>query len=121
MSDFYINPYNFIPYDHDREVSRGNNIVSEKKLTGEIRCSLSVKTPLAIPDAGARFRSKTCNDHFIYPFMTAGGVPVIPGSKIRGMIRNVYETVTNSCFSVINCNTLTRRDSTALRKAGLLR
>ena len=53
--------------------------------------------------------------------MTAGGVPIIPGSEIRGMIRNIYETITNSCFSVINCNTLSQRDGRQLKYAGLLR
>lgn len=133
MSDFYINPYNFIPYDRSTNVLRGDNGVSEELLTGEIRCSLTVKTPLAIPDAGARFPSQfyereikkkdsqsETDHHYIYPFMTAGGVPIIPGSEIRGMIRNIYETITNSCFSIINCNTLSQRNRNPLPYAGLL-
>ena len=136
MNDFYINPYNFIPYQKD--VIRENDDTSSELLTGEIRCSLTVKTPLAIPDAAERYMSqfyeevkkqksrsgnKAANDkdhHYIYPFMTAGGVPVIPGSELRGMVRNVYETITNSCFSIINCNTLSKRDNLPLPEPGLL-
>lgn len=121
MSQFYINPYNFIPYggNVDRK-QRNEETASEPLLTGEIKCSLTVKTPLAIPDAEERFMSKECKDHYIYPFMTAGGVPIIPGSELRGMVRNVFETITNSCFSIINCNTLSKRDGDPLPEAGLL-
>lgn len=121
MSEFFINPYNFIPYGGNVERKpRNEETASEPLLTGEIKCSLTVKTPLAIPDAEERFMSKEKEDHYIYPFMTAGGVPIIPGSEIRGMVRNVYEMITNSCFSIINCNTLSKRDSKALPEAGLL-
>ena len=121
MSQFTINPYNFIPYGGEVErKQRNEETASEPLLTGEIKCSLTVKTPLAIPDAEERFMSKECKDHYIYPFMTAGGVPIIPGSELRGMVRNVYETITNSCFSIINCNILSQRDGQPLKKAGLL-
>lgn len=121
MSQFYINPYNFIPYGGNVERKpRNEETASEPLLTGEIKCSLTVKTPLAIPDAEERVMSKEKEDHYIYPFMTAGGVPIIPGSEIRGMVRNVYEMITNSCFSIINCNILSQRDGQPLKKAGLL-
>lgn len=121
MSEFTINPYNFIPYGGNVErKQRNEGTASEPILTGEIKCSLTVKTPLAIPDAEERFMSKEKEDHYIYPFMTAGGVPIIPGSEIRGMVRNVFETITNSCFSIINCNTLSKRDGDPLPEAGLL-
>lgn len=121
MSEFTINPYNFIPYGGNVErKQRNEEPASESLLTGEIKCSLTVKTPLAIPDAEERFMSKEKEDHYIYPFMTAGGVPIIPGSELRGMVRNVFETITNSCFSIINCNTLSKRDSNPLPEAGLL-
>src|SRR5699024_4974276 len=31
--------------------------------------------------------------------------PVIPGSEVRGMIRSIYEAVTNSCLSVLDGKT----------------
>ncbi len=32
-------------------------------------------------------------------------IPVIPGSEMRGVVRNVYETLTDSCMSVLNTDT----------------
>ena len=29
-------------------------------------------------------------------------VPVIPGSEMRGVVRNVYETLTDSCMGLLN-------------------
>ena len=118
----YINPYNFIPYGG--KVGRTPSAEAPEPLvTGEIRCSLTVKTPLAVPDASEGLPVVLENGkdrHYVYPFMRAGGVPIIPGSELRGMVRSVYETVTNSCFSVINTNTLTKRVKDPLKEAGLL-
>lgn len=30
--------------------------------------------------------------------------PVIPGSEVRGMVRNLYETLTDSCMSGLSEN-----------------
>ena len=118
----YINPYNFIP--HSGKVGRTPSAEAPGQLvTGEIRCSLTVKTPLAVPDASERLPVVLENGkdrHYVYPFMCAGGVPIIPGSELRGMVRSIYETVTNSCFSIINTNTLSKRDKDPLPEAGLL-
>ena len=38
-------------------------------------------------------------------------VPVIPGSSIRGMFRSNYEILTNSCMSVLNDESLSKRTS----------
>ena len=88
----FINPYNFVGVNWERtareEVSKGD-------LTGVLHCELRAKTPLAIPE----FIKKE-NDHSYYGFMRdAEGKIMIPGSSIRGPIRSVYETVTESCFS----------------------
>jgi CRISPR-associated protein (TIGR03986 family) len=51
-------------------------------------------------------------DHYRYPFFTAGmnpedpeAKPVIPGSEIRGAVRSIYETITNSCFGSMKADT----------------
>lgn len=46
--------------------------------------------------------------------------PRIPGSEIRGVIRNVYEQLTNSCMSVIDGDNLPNMRSAKPKKAGLL-
>ena len=48
-------------------------------------------------------------DFFSYTELEAGKtyeneyhIPVIPGSEMRGVVRNVYETLTDSCMGVLN-------------------
>lgn len=118
MGKSYINPYNFVPFGgkvvrkaHDAHKS------GETLHSGEINCTMKIKTPLAVPDS--ENAAGRANEHKSYPFMSVDNEPVVPGSEIRGVVRNIFETVTNSCFSVINSNTLTKRDGTP-GKPGLL-
>jgi len=88
----FINPYNFVRVNWDKtyreEVSKG-------ELSGVLHCRLLTKSPISIPEL-----KKVENNHHYYGFMRdPQGKPFIPGSSIRGIIRNVYETVTDSCFS----------------------
>ena len=46
--------------------------------------------------------------------------PVIPGSEVRGMIRSVYETLTNSCFSVMDEENVISKRTKEYFKPGLL-
>lgn len=46
--------------------------------------------------------------------------PRIPGSEIRGVIRSIYEQLTNSCFSVIDEENYPTRRSPVPKEAGLL-
>lgn len=99
----FINPYSF--------VSLGSDVVrteqKEGTLTGKIKVSLIVKTPLAIPDTE---NVSTDNiGHKTFSFFRVGNDPTIPGSQLRGMLRSAYETLSNSCFSVNNNNILTAR------------
>lgn len=99
----FINPYNFVSLGSEVERTEP----TDGTLTGKIKVSLIVKTPLAIPDA-----EKCTTDsigHKTFPFFRVGDKPVIPGSQLRGMIRNAYETLSNSCFSVNNNNILSAR------------
>ena len=107
-----INPYNFVRLGNGvvrSAVKYGDN-------TGVIRCRLKTETPLAMPDES--YSRKT--DHKETDFFRVGGKPVIPGSELRGMVRSVYETLSDSCFSVINDPVLTARSS-YVRKPGVLR
>ena len=101
--NYYINPYNFIsledkPQREKASKRRGN-------LNGYIKCSLTTKTPVMIPDTQ---NVVVNNNHNIYQFFNyqekrnGYTVPVIPGSEIRGMLRSDYETFTNSCMSTLS-------------------
>lgn len=46
--------------------------------------------------------------------------PVVPGSEMRGLIRNVYETLTDSCMGILNDDYPVKRISVAFNP-GLLR
>jgi CRISPR-associated protein (TIGR03986 family) len=97
----FLNPYNFVrspgkrpsdsvlgdcpPPPHDRYLG----------LTGRITCKIIAKTPLFISDSHALQEE---NKHKSYRFFQYDGKPALPASSLRGMIRSVFETVTNSCY-----------------------
>lgn len=118
----FVHSYNFVRYSAVAKPKRENTAKGD--FSGYIDCSMSVKTPLAIPDSEkAENNFRGTEGHNAYPFYTIGGKPVVSGSEIRGMIRNIYEIITDSCFSVINVNTLSSRHitpNTAVRKTGIL-
>jgi len=110
----FVNPYNFVPLGNS--LQRNTPSSESDLITGDISCTLKIKTPLAIPDTD--FTSGNESDY--YDFMSVNGIKIIPGSEIRGMIRNIYETVTDSCLSVVNSNVITKRGTSAFSEKGLL-
>ena len=92
----FVNPYNFVRIDRTKKHKTVDSTNTEKKLSGVLHCSFETKTPLAIPDIEL---GKIDNvGHASYPFYRINEVPSVPGSSIRGMLRSVYETLTDSCF-----------------------
>ncbi len=107
----FINPYNFIrlidrerpkehllgdamPMPHDRYVG----------LSGKIECTVTNQTPLFISDSHASMTSPGDEGklHPSYRFFEYEGKPALPASSLRGMVRSVFEAVTNSCLSVFD-------------------
>jgi CRISPR/Cas system CSM-associated protein Csm3 (group 7 of RAMP superfamily) len=104
----FVNPYIFMPVSGD--VIR--TVPTPGTLSGKITCTIRVVTPLAIPDHEKKRLHSKSNEHFEYPFFSkSDGTHFIPGSSVRGVVRSMYETVTNSCFSVNNNNILSARHS----------
>lgn len=96
MNETFINPYTFIP------VSKGvkkeySDYFSEPLITGKISCVLKTKTQISVCDFGANER-----EHEF--FSIDGTTPVIPGSSLRGVIRSIYESLTDSCFCSVNAD-----------------
>lgn len=116
----FLNPYNFVRYlpepvippddpdaqllgrcappPHDRYVG----------LTGRITCTLEAATPLFVSDSHD-IRVTTIprlNDtdvqHKSYRFFQYEDRDAIPATSLRGMIRSLFETVTNAPFTVFN-------------------
>jgi CRISPR-associated protein (TIGR03986 family) len=71
--------------------------------SGRITCSLEAKTPLFVSDS-EKVEMDEKTGHKSYRFFRLDKKLAIPASSLRGMLRNVYEAVTNSCFSVFDSN-----------------
>lgn len=114
----FVNPYNFIPFEgniNNKRISRETAYAKKSELlSGWLDVKLTTRTPLIIPD-GAHPRywdiekkeyingedEVKCRKNDIHKeydfFRSPDGIPTIPGSELRGMLRSVYEIVTNSC------------------------
>ena len=95
MADCFVNPYTFVSLREGKTPSTISP--NDKRLSGKITCTLITKTQLAIPDLKNGTTPEGINKH---PFFRVDGKAVIPGSSIRGVIRNVYEALTNSCMHI---------------------
>jgi len=103
----FINPYNFVrvekPKVGDRfSYSKNFEKYHEKTYTGKLHCTLKNISQLFIPDTTTKKEDSGENsikDHWHYEFLKQDGKPIIPATSIKGMVRCVFETITNSCFS----------------------
>lgn len=111
--DKFINPYNFISFPPKKAPA----YTDTDRHTGVIVYSVTTKTPLFIPNSSSESafgESSQVKDHKSYDFfsytdLSRDGIcegrfhiPVIPGSEMRGVVRNVYETLTDSCMGLLN-------------------
>lgn len=128
-SNRFVNPYNFISLPN----KKAKAYLDEDKHYGVIHYSITTKTPLFIPNSSNdnAFGCKEA-DHKSYDFFSYTDLsneknvsgkyqePVVPGSEMRGLIRNVYETLTDSCMGILNDDYPVKRISVAFNP-GLLR
>ena len=124
---------------------------TQETFTGKIHCRLTPKTPIIIPNTstdrafqesdnfakehpGNKKDKHTSYEFFSYEDLSTDEAvranrkrndgpkaPVIPGSQLRGVIRSAYETVTNSCFSAVNGDTIVSRRVGEAKKPGILK
>lgn len=134
MNDKFINPYTFIPLDRNEPQRGAQDNSGKDTLSGFIDISVRIRedSPLFIPNTTKSFEEDVVvygkkgslpkkEEHFrkvFYSYRDLSGEeeltdglrrpeqPVIPGSELRGMVRNVYEQLTNSCYPVIDENNL---------------
>lgn len=111
----FVNPYNFICFPKEK----AHAYADEDRHTGVIHYTITTKTPLFIPNSSSEtaFTESGTPDHKSCDFFSYTEldptkkyedeyhIPVIPGSEMRGVVRNVYETLTDSCMSVLNTDT----------------
>jgi cold shock CspA family protein len=100
------NPYYFIPPGKNQPIRTDSPFshavlsLSKDRFTGFLTCRLKTKTPLLLPDT--EHPETETNGHTKYPFFKLGNTEMIPGSGIRSVVSQVYETLTDSCFRVMN-------------------
>ena len=89
-------PYNFIPVS-DRIVGAAQD--NEKLFSGTINCSLKALSPIFIGgiSKNSQGSSDDIPDHY---FLKVNNDYIIPGASIKGMLRNIVETI--SCSSMSN-------------------
>ncbi len=132
----FINPYHFIPLIEEG-CSRGFNKkdlekdINKYKYTGKIRCSLKTMTPIFIPNSSNNKTFTNIRDSNSYDFFSYENLvdkkdplppeePIIPGCEIRGVIRNSYEALTNSCLSTTDIDKITYYRFPKPKKPGIL-
>ncbi len=113
MANGFVNPYNFIAFPPNK----ARAYKDEDKHTGYISYTITTRTPLFIPNSSSETafaESDNNRDHKSYDFFSYTDLdpqkhyenephePVIPGSEMRGVVRNVYETLTDSCMGLLN-------------------
>lgn len=144
----FINPYTFVPIDQKQPERKRAEHVSdfegeEELLTGYVECSLEVKSHVFVPNTTKKFkyllhdRQKQFHgleEHYFSEFYSYEDLsadsnsipdappkaPRIPGSEIRGVIRNLYEQLTNSCLPIIDDQNVPTKRTSKPRKAGIL-
>ncbi len=111
----HINPYNFVPFGLECVRSP----YQKGDLTGKIHCTLVPKTDFFVPNTSndsCKVEGKNVEKHKIREFFSYGNLkenhkmtsenapqdPVVPGSELRGMVRSMYEAVTDSCLSAFD-------------------
>lgn len=109
----FVNPYNFIKFPREKALA----YKEEDRHSGVIRYTITTKTPLFIPNSSSdcafrqsdNVKGHKSYDFFSYTDLDDGKrydneyhIPVIPGSEMRGVVRNVYETLTDSCMGILN-------------------
>lgn len=107
-------PYNFVPLAETVVIPDWGHLVSHDipfrdGLCGSIEFTLTAHTPIMI---GGK-RSKQGNTTTVDFFQMPDGAYAIPGSSLKGMIRNVLEIATFSRFRQVDDRRLSVRDLSA--------
>lgn len=104
-------PYNFVSlpskviypdsimdleFDNEGVVIKGEGLSKFSGNSGEIELVITTKSPLFIGD------SKKAKDGDLEEFFSVNGEYKIPGSSIRGMVRNLVEVCSYSKFNIFN-------------------
>lgn len=100
-------PYNFVSLGEKNSIKRAQ--YSKGNLSGIIECEITTKTPIMI--TGMRKESNLLKGHYEEYFYKEDGKYLIPASGLKGAIRNVFDSLTNSCIRGVEDERLEKRYS----------
>ena len=96
-----INPYNFVLLQPDKparsEGYPGRLQFHENSYSGMLKCTLKALGPLISIDQRKRDKEKINFFNFLKNYQHD---PIIQGSSLKGMIRSIYEAITDSCMTL---------------------
>ena len=75
--------------DEERTLNYRTHVLAKGRLSGRIELTIETKTPVFIGTGVG-----TAEDKDLELFFSPTGVPMIPGSSLRGMIKNLFKIVT---------------------------
>lgn len=90
-----MNPYDFVPIDWNTEPERHSPSPHDRfeGISGKIEGTITTETPIFI------FDSPRKSGESAQPFIKNGqNQHIIPGSSLKGLFRNLVETVRNGCL-----------------------
>jgi len=75
--------------DEERTLNYRTHVLAKGRLSGRIELTIETKTPVFVGTGVS-----TAEDKDVEQFFSPTGVPMIPGSSLRGMIKNLFKIVT---------------------------
>jgi len=88
-----------------RKPPQGHDRFRERLLTGKLRGKIVALSPLHISSGGLEMGERIPlpptggrNPELVRAMMRSNGIPIIPGSSLKGVIRSVVEAVSPSCL-----------------------
>lgn len=94
-----MNPYQFVPLGPpaQRHAARTHESFGPSLQAGTLVCRIKALTEFFIAASHVRTES---NEHQRLLFLREHGAPIIPGSSLKGVIRNVAEALSGSCLTL---------------------
>jgi hypothetical protein len=92
----FANPYNFVDIDENNIQTRHGRCLRHNKYEencGKLICNIIFLNDFIIAGVNNQTRKSQ---------MTIGGMPIIPASSLKGLLRTTAEAISNSCLSIMS-------------------
>ncbi len=108
----FTNPYNFVSWElpvNEKKYRRSYAPLDRYYgYSGQIECSLKTLTPFFVPSGQPEKQQVADNGHKTKAFLrlphpeTGEPVLAVQATSLKGMVRNIVEAATNSCYAVFD-------------------